>query len=469
MSDKIKSDGAEDVFITGNPQITFFKAVYRKHTNFAIEIVEQSASSQPGLDDSTVTYTIAKGNGQLLYRMWLDTYFTGPNYSGNVSDGSYINWTNNTGHAYIKECSFIIGGQTIDTHTGKWLDIYNELYDVNKTEHMGLNKHEAKNTYLRSNKEKLENLQVMVPLKFWFCNNPGLALPIIALHKHEVKLKLTLRSPKFLINHGSKNGVLSATPGNSSAAITTNPIVKLFTEVIHLDTDETRRFIQNRHEYLIETIKTSVEVFSGNVKLTDYSHPVKEIIWVFSDKQKESPVDSISVPLNTDAVFNKSSKANESKLSGTQQKNDYFNYMCGTLGTGAVSSSELTNSSGGGGDIYGLNKNSVGSVEWFNTCVLKLDNVERFAPQKAIYFRTTQHSQYRNYIPKKHIYAYSFAIDPHNYTPSGTTNFSTIDNANFVFTNHINNNSNDIQMNIFAISYNIFRIMGGMGSLIYSN
>ena len=460
MSGKIKSNGAEDVFITGNPQITFFKAVYRRHTNFAIEIKQHSSTGSPSTaSDSVLTYKIGHDQGHLLHKMWVEAYLPAPNYNNPSTQnhsGSYINWTNNTGHAYIKECSFSIGGHLIDSHNDKWLDVYNELTDVHGSEHMGLNKHLSKNTYLRSNSKQIKDLQLSIPLQFWFCRNPGLALPLVALHKHDIKLKLTLRNPTELIN----------LDGEKHSMPLQKPTVSLFMEVIHLDNHEIRRFSQNKHEYLIETLKYTEQDFSSNVKIVDFAHPVKEIIWVMSDSNKDKGV-SMASSTTIDATKNISGKSNNdvNSIQGTPNSNDYFNYTCGTIDSFDKNGVNLTHKSGGGSNMYGTSDKY---CEWFNTCVLTLDNTQRFAIQKAVYFRTTQPSQYRGYLPKKHVYSYSFALNPNDYTPSGTTNFSTIDNSFLKFTNVINKNSS-VKIHIFGVCYNIFRIMSGMGSLIYSN
>ena len=135
--------GAQDIYLTGNPQITFFKVVYRRHTNFSMEAIQQSFSGETQSTASSVTATISR-NGDLVHKMWLDIKMdTAPSGGSN-----YTNWTNNTGHAYIKDCEIEIGGQRIDRHYSQWLDVWNELTDHEESEWQGLNKHAAKNTYL---------------------------------------------------------------------------------------------------------------------------------------------------------------------------------------------------------------------------------------------------------------------------------------------------------------------------------
>ena len=221
--------GAQDIYLTGNPQITFFKVVYRRHTNFSMEAIQQTFNGTPSAGGSTLTSTISR-NGDLVHRMWLDV---GVDRNVLADTGTYANWTNNTGHAFVKECEIEIGGQRIDRHYSQWLDVWNELTDHEESEWVGLNKHAAKNAYLKSgsptNTATATVTRLYVPLQFWFCRNPGLALPLIALQYHEVKLKLTTRKLAGLVN-----GETAVT------APSANPTVDLYCDYIYLDTDERR-------------------------------------------------------------------------------------------------------------------------------------------------------------------------------------------------------------------------------------
>ena len=194
--------GAQDIYLTGNPQITFFKVVYRRHTNFSMEAIQQTFNGTPSAGGSTLTSTISR-NGDLVHRMWLDV---GVDRNVLADTGTYANWTNNTGHAFVKECEIEIGGQRIDRHYSQWLDVWNELTDHEESEWVGLNKHAAKNAYLKSHTSlplygtsDPEKLKLYIPLQFWFNRNVGLALPLIALQYHEVELDVKFREISALI------------------------------------------------------------------------------------------------------------------------------------------------------------------------------------------------------------------------------------------------------------------------------
>ena len=416
--------GAQDIYLTGNPQITFFKVVYRRHTNFSMEAIEQTINGNIGTGTSTVTSTISR-NGDLVGRLWLDVQLKSSNIT---SSGAYMNWTNNTGHAFLKECEIEIGGQRIDRHYSQWLDVWNELTDHDENDWIGLNKHSAKNAYLLSQPTvtdggaTMNNMQLYVPLQFWFCRNPGLALPLIALQYHEVKVKLTTRAIDQLVNSA----------GDLSAGANTAPAVKLWADYIYLDTDERRRFAQVSHEYLIEQVQRETGAAPSNQKL-NFNHPVKELIWTIqaTSAQTESSSADIDATLNIDGTV--------------AEKNDYFCYLSANTNTEVI--------------------NGKSQNESFTTVKLQLNGHDRFAVRNASYFRTCQPIQAGHKVPSKHIYCYSFALKPEEHQPSGTCNFSRIDNAQLNFTG----TTTATTLTVWAINYNVLRIMSGMGGLAYSN
>jgi len=420
--------GAQDIYLTGNPQITFFKVVYRRHTNFSMECIQQTFNGTVGATGSTVTATISR-NGDLVSSMHLDVKFAPGTLAGTAGDVS-TQWTNNTGHAFVKEVEIEIGGQRIDKHYGQWLDIYNELTDHDESEYCGLNKHKAKKAYLLNGKADntvLDALQVYVPLKFWFNRNPGLALPLIALQYHEVKVKLQTRGMLGLVNStGDRTGVAAA-PSECT----------LWVDYIYLDTDERRRFAQQSHEYLIEQLQREENTMSPSQKL-NFNHPVKELIWVAQDNA--ATTEATTLDAAADASLNITTTIAEG--------NDYFNYH-----TNDDTDSEVIN---------GQTSN-----ESFTTAQLQLNGHDRFAARNASYFRLVQPAQAGHRVPEKHIYNYSFALKPEEHQPSGTCNFSRIDNAKLLLP--VSTDSVDRTLTVYAVNYNVLRIMSGMGGLAYSN
>jgi hypothetical protein len=240
--------GAQDVYLTGNPQITFFKVVYRRHTNFSMESIEQTFNGTADFG-RRVTCQISR-NGDLIHRMYLQTTLT----EADVGTGA------NVGLTLIKNVELEIGGQRIDKQYGDWMYIWNELS-------LPSGKTTGYDVMVGASFAQNTTRTLYVPLEFWFCRNPGLALPLIALQYHEVKVNLEFNTEASL-------GAGTFTMGTTS----------LWVDYIFLDTDERRRFAQLSHEYLIEQLQfTGEETVTGGsnnkVKL-NFNHPVKELVWV---------------------------------------------------------------------------------------------------------------------------------------------------------------------------------------------
>jgi len=388
--------GAQDVYLTGNPQITFFKVVYRRHTNFACESIEQTFNGSVGFGKK-VTATISR-NGDLISHCYVQAKLPALNDSSN--DSTYVN---SIGHALLKEVELEIGGQRIDRHYADWLEIWSEL-TVPAEKRDGYKAMVGKFDATPSLKG---NNTLFIPLQFFFNRNPGLALPLIALQYHEVKINFTFESLTNLVNGSDKSaaGDLEAT---------------LFVDYIYLDTDERRRFAQVSHEMLIEQVqftgKESLSGTSNRVRL-NFNHPVKELVWVIKDP--------------------------------TVASDDPFNY----------SLLDETDLSGEG--LVGGNRDPLVSAK------LQLNGHDRFSERSGAYFRLVQPYQHHTNVPRRSIYCYSFALKPEDHQPSGTCNFSRIDNATLSLTTASGTDGDDLH--VYAVNYNVLRIMSGMGGLAYSN
>jgi len=379
--------GAQDIYLTGNPQITFFKVVYRRHTNFSMESIAQTWS---GNSDSAgrSTATISR-NGDLIYRMYLEV----------DPETRWEAEVQNPGSQGIKSVELEIGGQKIDKHTGTWMETWAELTQPNPTGLSGdLDATGASNTGtfyqmttgMGGALGAAAAAKLFVPLQFWFCCNVGLALPLIALQYHEVKV---------ILDHdwnGASNGI-------GGAGSYTNT---LWVDYIYLDTDERRRFAQVSHEYLIEQVQE--QDWSPSNKTLTFNHPVKELIWI--------------------------------KEAGTQTVSNW-------------------------GPTEPL------TSEW----QLKLNGHDRFASRDFRYFTRVQVYQHHSGVgglgeatqatPSNFadsIAVYSFALKPEEHQPSGTCNFSRIDNA-------VLESEDTGTIRVYAVNYNVLRIMSGMGGLAYSN
>ncbi|MEW5315082.1 MAG: hypothetical protein WDW38_006534 [Sanguina aurantia] len=464
--------GAQDVYLTGNPQITFFKVVYRRHTNFAMESIEQVFNGTADFNRK-VTCTISR-NGDLIHRTYLQILLPGVT----VPLDSAFRWLGYVGQTIIKTVELEIGGMRIDKHYGDWLHIWNELTQTagkqlgygNMVGNIPSLTNPQVNSSLSGSTGSIyvKPQTLYVPLEFWFCRNPGLALPLIALQYHEVKINIefapvtdcywSAQIPKGSdpnqdppANDKSKPQGLIFDPFSSS----------LWVDYIYLDTDERRRFAQVSHEYLIEQLQfTGQETFpagSTSMKLKlNFNHPTKELIWVVLSDANTS--DSLMYGKQwynytdaTDMTYNKFIPPTSAYID-----NEGFNAITG-------------GSAGGGANSVYTNGTFEGGDNPVATALLQLNGHDRFTVREGRYFNLVQPYQHHENIPSKGIYVYSFGLKPEEHQPSGTCNFSRIDVAtlNLTFSDAIKGNSGKI--NVYAVNYNVLRIMSGMGGLAYSN
>ena len=247
---ELVSYGAQDVYLTGNPQITFFKVVYRRHTNFSMETIEQTLSGTGRITEyENEANCIISRNGDLIHKIYLT-----------VNDKTTSGITN--GSKIIKEVKLNIGGQLIDKYTQEWQDVWNDL-SIPKCHSVGFKSMTGNFGKSCINQDTDHNKGVdfiQIPLLFWFCRNPGLSLPLIALQYHDVSLD-------FIFNTNEIIGLINEEVN-----------INIFVDYIYLDTDERKRFAQVSHEYLIEQLQI-IETNNTKIQELNFNHPVKEIIW----------------------------------------------------------------------------------------------------------------------------------------------------------------------------------------------
>jgi hypothetical protein len=422
--------GAQDVYLTGNPQITFFKVVYRRHTNFAIESIEQTFNGTAAFGRKC-TATISR-NGDLIHKMYLQT--TLPAQTGAASQ--YFKWAENVGHALIKNVEVEIGGQKIDKHYGDWLNVWSEL-TVTEDQREGFDRMIGADLCRAANAENgnaadafaagssLSARTLYIPLQFWFNRNPGLALPLIALQYHEVKINFDLRPLTEISGHTTNGTVYAAGSGSLSST-------SLWVDYIYLDTDERRRFAQVSHEYLIEQLQfTGEETVTRTSKTAtlNFNHPVKELVWV------------------------------------AQGDDHIAEHMYNTYGTQPKTSNDDEQDGRFHDRIYGDGAGGR-TLNPVSAAKLQLNGHDRFSERGGDYFNFVQPYQHHTRTPCVGINVYSFALNPEDHQPSGTCNFSRIDNASLQLTMQ---DTTSRKLRVYAVNYNVLRIMSGMGGLAYSN
>ena len=520
--------GAQDIYLTGNPQITFFKVVYRRHTNFSMEAIEQTLNGTASSGSQTATVS---RNGDLVHC----SYFLFKDGTFGLQEGEVYDLVDNV--------ELEIGGQRIDKQYGDWNAIWWDL-TTPASKRDGLRSMLIENT----GSADTANSGCYYPLNFWFCRNPGLALPLIALQYHEVKFKITY------------------------GTLPSSTTVSLWCDYIYLDTDERRRFAQVSHEYLIEQVQR--EVTSANTKSVklNFNHPVKELIWVnaggsggtgvgcqfaplratagATDNTSYIPVtgqDTCQVKLvlnghdrmayrdakyfknvqvyqhhtHVPASVRKSITAQLSELGiatagVTLAKVDRVSRILGASLTikvvpGATETIRLCHgnladpnavfASAVTGTVANALTSTTGRPVTFSSGAQTLSNAVLKSDFSAIVgpvvvetgAATTQRyigldggtgtTAIRGNLDVEleelpiliagdgantsEIYCYSFALKPEEHQPSGTCNFSRIDNAKLVSDQDFGHSTGSLK--VFAVNYNVLRIMSGMGGLAYSN
>jgi len=516
--------GAQDIYLTGNPQITFFKVVYRRHTNFSMEAIKQTFSGKPS-NGASVTATISR-NGDLVYKLYVNSSTEA------IIDGDDI----------VSEVELEVGGQLIDRHYKEWNQILAELTTPETKALAFKNMTGALDHGLNSTGTTGVNM-VQIPLNFWFCRNPGLALPLIALQYHEVKVKITL----------------GTAPGTAG--------VQLWADYIYLDTDERRRFAQVSHEYLIEQLQKQTASASNSQKL-NFNHPVKELIWTsaavnaygkallklnghdrFAEQEEEyfqlrqpydyhTAVPGANIPMADRPVMIKPiTPSPSSALSltiapaattgvtgankftidadGSTENMDgssggtvsahmaFYSTLDPDIKVGdilkltaydtnqqinaqvAITGAQLDGTSNDGNRAVSaqagafFTKSEIVTVIAVDSTIsnryaYKFEHNLAFIVTSSgdiselnlnieIFGRIQDQKSRCSQLTKK-INVYSFALKPEEHQPSGTCNFSRIDNAQLNTTGALATGDN-----IYAVNYNVLRIMSGMGGLAYSN
>ena len=529
--------GAQDVFLTGTPEITFWKVSYRRHTNFSLESIEQTFSGQADFG-RRVTCTISR-NGDLAYRTYLQVTLPEINQSminttGTNNDGVYARWLDFIGEQLIAQVEVEIGGQRIDRQFGDWMHIWNQLTltSEQKRGYLKMIGHTTQLNYITdpsfanvsgpcaanggpsqvcAPRNALPETTLYVPLLFWFNRNPGLALPLIALQYHEVKINIDFRpigeclwAVKTL--SGAVTGTLSVTNAYQSSLVAAS----LYVDYVFLDTDERRKMAQNPHEYLIEQLQftgdESVGSSSNKIKL-NFNHPVKELIWVVQPDANVDYCSSLEAqstlcktlgaqPFNyTDAIdalpnaihaFGGPAETSGSNAFITS--NGLFQ-MGGAMDVASASAgaiwgadfnqegitSPFTNSGLSDAGTFVLAETAIDMHCWGDnpvvTAKLQLNGQDRFSEREGSYFDVVQPYQHHTRNPDSGINVYSFALRPEEHQPSGTCNFSRIDNATLqlVLSSATVSGTATAKVRVYAVNYNVLRVMSGMAGVAYSN
>jgi len=520
--------GAQDVYLTGQPQITFFKVVYRRHTNFSVEPIQQTFQGAAEFG-RTVTCNVNR-NGDLITSMYLVAKID------KAARGNY-GWVNKLGFAMIDSCKVEVGGSKIDEQYGDWLNVWDEL--TRELAHTRARDNMIGNVdaLTKIGGTTTEETTLYVPLKFWFNRNNGLALPLIALQYHDVRVTIKLREASELINY------------TGSAPVVSNSAMKdafLLIDYVYLDSEERKRFAQAAHEYLIEQVQftgdETLDSASHKYRL-NFNHPSKYLVWntCLDRYQKSQKWIDWAVDGDWEAARERFAKkiwlATRDNLDANNAGSGYTLSMgdstmeigdtpataSGLTGVAAALSAKVeaqvlfANGNATGADAthadadlanvvvlrndltaedlntlvsefnvsgaamnflvskqvtvrdyfnYATNPNCTGNP--ITTAKLQLNGHDRFTTRDGNYFNYVQPYQHFNITPCDGVNVYSFALKPADHQPSGTCNFSRIDNTTLNVTTSATASNGGV-CKIYCVNYNVFRVMSGMGGLAYSN
>jgi hypothetical protein len=519
---QLVSYGAQDIYISGNPQITFWKVLYKRHTNFAMESIEVTFNGQADFN-KRVTAVINR-NADLMYRTYIQVVLPAVDLTQQAAVNRF-RWLNYIGHRLIKTVELEIGGQRIDRQYGDWMQIWTQLSQdagtISALDDMIGNTHDlvlvkdkkgyaldascagAELTNSCAPRSGTPAKTLYIPLQFWFCRNPGLAIPLIALQYHEVRINVEFEQWINCTYYETTGAAVSTAIQSLTAA-------SLYVDYIYLDTEERRRFAQQSHEYLIEQLQftgaESITSSSNKIQL-NFNHPVKELVWVV---QRDSFVDCTPNLMSI------------TEVNGCQPFNYTDDFSTegivmdvlarGSLGGGASTIAVPTIYDGPSGPYLpgvGISVGpSLNGASWMDTNVgndsdevfaattnyllakvilesgvkcegknpvevakLQLNGQDRFTEREGRYFDRVQPYQHHTRTPSKGINVYSFALKPEEHQPSGTCNFSRIDKATLQLTVSVNTvrSGRTAQVRVYAVNYNVLRVMSGMGGLAYSN
>jgi len=502
--------GAQDAYISGNPQITFFKTLYKRHTNFAMEAFRVNFNGQAawGTKHSAVLGRHADLMGATYLEVVLDA-------------GYYNNDQAMLGFNLLHHVELEIGGQLIDRLYGEFMYLWNSLSQpvdkfLDLVSMVGSNTGGSqfmggeRNCNNGSGRPSLPNNILYVPLSFFYTKNPGVALPLIALQYHEVRINVVWNDVKTIA--GDFTGKVQPLPPQPVQAA-------LYVDYIYLDTEERRRMAQQSHEYLIEQTQfnedKSMSSYSNRIDLT-FNHPVKELIWVVQPSgytnctiARGEYVVSSSNAASVLGVNGSGASVNVTSLGTTFRTvtvgSAGTGYLVGEVCTAAATNGNVTftvaavDTNGGIVGVTNISGNATPrTYDASNTNSglrlkpftydqsavfeqwLQINGQDRMDKRYGDYYNKVQRFQHHSggysFISggQPGVYSYSFALRPEEHQPSGTCNFSRIDTATLVMT--LDGSlpvSQDLDqtydVRVYAINYNILRIMSGMGGLAYSN
>lgn len=448
----VKSE--QDNYLVGNPQFTYFKGVYRRHTNFAIDYQNVRFVGETNDCWGKKIYLKLPKNADLVHKMFLRIEID----HGIQSDFDYAPFVYN----FIEYVDLFIGDQLIDRHYAEWYNIWHNLFE------------DSDKSYLLSKMVKVDNSStagktiLSLPLRFWFNNDVGSALPLVAMQYNDVRLEIRFNEKSKATQLSNKQGEIDPNFKISR--------VELLVENIYLDQEERRAFISKKHEYLITQVQSSlfntIEKLSAKYATPDFEntmhkvdirlrYPVKELFWSIQD------IESVNLKNNntdTNISFTNTGAFKFNYWNNFRPEHDQINNATLTL-NGKDLMDVLP------GPFY----RKIQQYQYHSGYGIRNSDITTSNTKRT----ENPHEDYLKFSKGNGIYSYSFAVYPEKYQPSGTLNFSKLENAQLKFSLLKGKGNDDAKLttgqlkqklvNIHGVNYNVLRIMGGTAGLAFVN
>lgn len=549
------AQGPADFYLTGNPSITFFKTVYRRYSTFSMEMITLPYNNIPNFTTMSETECKCKidRNADLLY----DTYvvYDLPAIYNNLNRNIPFQWVENIGNKIIQEVSFKVNGLNIDRQFGEYMQIISDL-TLNKSkkekyDNLINGNNKIINSGLASSKINdqqnnflypiIQSKRLYIPLKFWFCDNPGLSVPLISLQYTECRIDVIytrfnelfkignpplspveffesnnlsadnvmyrdyLSSLQFdqtnVINYFTRSfNVLNTSTISPQGAPTLTQNSTILANYIYLGNDERKKFAQTSHEYLITQVQR--RIFKGLTRGPNslnlvLHHPVKELIWglrredaykrndwfnftdslcpeLFNNIKKTR--DYITIPCIQNLISNDTTACCGISVTDCSNNSCSNNGLCQEKNLDCSYTEYLGNLNS---DFYDESSvSTINSKQWDYYSIMKdakliFNGHDRFEIQDRTFFENLQVYKYHTGSSRRGLYVYSFSINPEKEQPSGTCNMSRINEQqlrlNIFETPRYEGQTDKFDLHLYAINYNVFRIMGGIGQIVFSN
>ena len=397
----------EDSFIIGNPSMSHFRSVYKHHSPFVSEYRQIQFESRVSFGQTTISLDIPK-DGDLLRKMWLKI---------NIPDVSGYSWTNNLGHALLKEVRLRAGETILDRQSGEWLNIWGSL-SIPESKRGGYNELIGRNDAYAPGLELTGAQELYLPLEFWFCRHNAVAFPLVSLQHQKLRLELDLRALEDI--------VIPAVPCGTRLPHY-EVQVQLIAEFIYLDRPEARWFVERPQVYLIEQIQSDVaNEFCGGSNLIRkeiaFNGLMKEIVFLTRYRQRG-------------------------------QQNLWFFY-----------SAQNPNVAGGGTFLPGTNTEGTSDGEHGDIVLnarFQYDSYDIVPELPARFFRVLQPYDRHTATPDDFIYMYSWALQPEEWQPSGHINMFRSTNATLIVRKTPVSVQYPTELRVYGLLYNIMKIHKG--------